>query len=471
LRYNKKYLDNVFSGIEAAISLLNQNSALTDPNELTELNRLTGDFWAGVRHLGYSKEYLNNFLRALACKQGFKFNDFFSIVQSLLSREKEKYTVILAIKRPLQETEFISDNFTILSAIEKRQLSESEFKKVRQYFEKVYGTLLKAEVEALDYYSAAKLVKDKFFTELDILHIGQSDKRNNIYPSLLVIGSTHPEKAKPQPFDYQIDGYYQSSIKIYEIISEKLKKIKDRDININTLKKITAGLRYFRLGSESTELQNKLLDYWIGMEYLFSAYESDEGTILRLKRFYKKMHALLLFKRLIYDFHISIKNLEIEGDVLDYEADNLEYLMNETVYDNCIAKIQDYPLLAFRAFRLQELFKDAKSLRGMIDRNLENLEWNLTRLYRVRNEIVHNAAIKSDIESLVSHLKFYLLFTTCSLIDFFADKAEDYNYDGKISLEDYFEIREMRFDNLTHEKNKIDVQELKKFMNPLEFLS
>ena len=113
----------------------------------------------------------------------------------------------------------------------------------------------------------------------------------------------------------------------------------------------------------------------------------------------------------------------------------------------------------------------------MINKSMDNLEWNLTRLYRIRNEIVHNAAIKSDIESLVSHLKFYLLFTICSLLDFFAEKADDYNFDGKISLDDYFELREMKYDNLMHKggnKNKekpIDIQMLKKFMNPLEFLS
>ncbi len=471
IRYNKKYLDNVFLGIESEINQLNQKPIITNPLELSSLNRLTSDFWAGLRHLGYSKEYLHNFIRALASKSSFTFADFFNVVQSLLTRTKEKFTVILAIRLPLRESEFKSENFTILSASEIRHLSESEFKAVRQYFAKQYGTLLKIEVEALDYYSAAKIVKDKLFPELDILHVGQSDKKNYVYPSWLVIGSNHPEKAKPQQFDYQIDGYYQSSIKIYEIISEKIKKIRANDIHFNTLKKITAGLRYFRLGSESTELQNKLLEYWIGMEYLFSGYESDDGTMLRLKRFYKKMHALLLFKRVIFDFHISIKNLEQESNVDNYDAQNLEYLMNETVYNKCIDKIQDYPLYAYRAAKIQSLFKDPKNLRTMIDRNMENLDWNLTRLYRVRNEIVHNAAIKSDIESLVSHLKFYLLFTICSLMDFFAEKAEDYNFDSKITLDDYFEIREMRFDNLTHEKNKIDVQELKKFMNPLEFLS
>jgi hypothetical protein len=471
LRYNKNYLENVFLGIEAEIAQLNSKPSITNPLDFSKLNRLTSDFWTGVRHLGYSKEYLHNFIRAIASKNDSTFTNFISIVKSLLTREKERFTVILAIKQPLQEVEFNSEDFTILSASEKRQLSESEFKAVGQYFVKQYGTLLKTQIEAFDYYSAAKIVKDKLFPELDVLHVGQSDKKNYVFPSWLVIGSIHPEKAKPLQFDYQIDGYYQSNIKIYKIISEKLKKIKTNDTHVNTFKKITAGLRYLRLGSESTELQNKLLEYWIGMEYLFSAYESDEGTIVRLKRFYKKMHALLLFKRIIYDFHLSIKNLEQEGNIVGYDAENLEYLMNETVYNNFISKIEDYPLFAFRAARLQSLFNNPKNLRAMIDQNMENLEWNLTRLYRVRNEIVHNAAIKSDIESLVSHLKFYLLFTICSLIDFFAEKADDYNFDGKISLDDYFELREMRFDNLTYEKNKIDVQELKKFMNPLEFLS
>lgn len=471
LRNNKRYLFNVFMAIRTEIKRLNGITRLSDPSELKTLNYYIGSFWTGVRHLGYSKEYLHNFVRALVVKSTFTFDEFFEVVESLLSREKEKFTVILGIKLHLTESGFSSKNFTILSASEKSKLSESEFKAVRQYFVKEFGTLLKSEVQALDYYSAAKLVKDKLFPELDILHLGQSSLRNYVYPSWLIIGATSPEKAKPQRFDYQIDGYYESSLKTYETISKKIKKIHEKDIHGNALNKITAGLRYFRLGSESTELQTKLLEYWIGMEYIFSAYESDEGTLQRLKRFYKKMHALLLFKRRVYDFHLSIKRLEQEPNILTFQSEDIEYLMNSSVYDNCINQIETYPLFAFRAQDLKNLFDDPKKLRQMIDRSMDGLEWHLTRLYRLRNEIVHNAAIKSDIESLVSHLKFYLLFTLCSLIDFFAEKAEDYNYDGKITLDDYFEIREMWFDNLTYDKDKVDVEKLKKFMNPLEFLS
>jgi hypothetical protein len=471
LRYNKRYLDNLFVAIRTEIIRLNSIEDLANPAELSKLNHYTSSFWTGLRYLGYSKEYLHNFIRALAIKTNISFGEFIDIIEALLSREKERFIVILGIKLYLQEEQFSSEHFKILSTSEKRQLSESEFRAVRQYFSKEYGTLLKSEVEALDYYSAAKIVKDRLFPELDILHIGQSDKKNYVYPSWLVIGSKFPEKAKPQKFDYQIDGYYQSSIRIYEIIAQKMKKIKEKGVHKNAHNKITAGLRYFRLGSESTELQTKLLEYWIGMEYLFSGYESDEGTMQRLKRFYKKMHALLLFKRLIYDFHLTVKNLGQEVNISTFEAENLEYLMNSAVYNDCVSQINDYPLYAYRAYRLQTLFTDPKNLRAMIDISMNGLEWHLTRLYRFRNEIVHNAAIKSDIESLVSHLKFYLLFTICSLMDFFAEKAEDYNYDGQISLDDYFEIREMRFDNLMHKKDFIDVQQLKKFMNPLEFLT
>ena len=81
------------------------------------------------------------------------------------------------------------------------------------------------------------------------------------------------------------------------------------------------------------------------------------------------------------------------------------------------------------------------------------------------------AYIKSDIESLVSHLKFYLLFTLCSLIDFYAEKAQDFNFDGQITLDDYFDLRELKFDNLTIDDKSIDVNQLKKFKNPIEFIS
>lgn len=57
-----------------------------------------------------------------------------------------------------------------------------------------------------------------------------------------------------------------------------------------------------------------------------------------------------------------------------------------------------------------------KLLVGNILKHGTNLERHLTRCYRIRNEIVHDAAIHLNIESITGNLKYYLTFILHALI-------------------------------------------------------
>lgn len=86
-----------------------------------------------------------------------------------------------------------------------------------------------------------------------------------------------------------------------------------------------------------------------------------------------------------------------------------------------------------------------------LKRHSDNLYWNLTRLYRIRNEIVHNFEIKNGIYIHISHMKYYLSFILNSILDFMADEPSDINND-KVTIEDYFITQEIIFGSLKSEK-------------------
>ena len=92
------------------------------------------------------------------------------------------------------------------------------------------------------------------------------------------------------------------------------------------------------------------------------------------------------------------------------------------------------------------------------------MKWNISRLYRLRNEIVHNAAIKSNIQPSVSHIRYYLTFVLYSILSFLADSPVDTNNDGQISIEDYFITQEIKLANL---KRKT-IREYNRINNPME---
>jgi len=80
----------------------------------------------------------------------------------------------------------------------------------------------------------------------------------------------------------------------------------------------------------------------------------------------------------------------------------------------------------------------------------------LTRCYRIRNEIVHDAAIHLNIESITGNPKYYLTFILNSLISYLDDTPVDINMNGFLSIEDYFILQEIRYNSLLKSVFNID---------------
>jgi hypothetical protein len=220
------------------------------------------------------------------------------------------------------------------------------------------------------------------------------------------------------------------------------------------------------MGGESGELINKFINYWIGLEYLFSTYEAEAYTVGRLREYFKRCHALIYIKRNMNKFHKDIYRLKENEIIINYN-DNLEYLKLEKTYDDIILNSKS-PLLKFRAHYYKELLNDSNKVRGALENHQKNLEWNLTRIYRIRNEIVHNAAIKEDIAVLTSHLRYYLTFIINGIIDFLINHPKDINNDDLINIDDYFLLQDLSLSSL--EKKGVDFKDLIKINNPLELI-
>lgn len=471
LKYNKDYDLKVFATLEAELQKL-QAVEFNTATSLRKLSKLTSNIFVGLRNKGYSKEYISGIIKSIAINREKTFSDLITAIKDLYDRVPFTHKVIVHLDLKTNRLITSRTNGFELKAQDLEILKAKLNTNGKVLLNRNYGFYVSFDVEAYDFNNAVKKMKAMLHPTLDVMHMGRKGNHFTVYHKVLVYTENPEFKQAIRYYNYQIDGYYQRSDKVYDEVEQMLTKIDEGKINENAKNKIISGLRYYRLGSESSELQTKLLDYWIGIEYIFSAYDRGEGTTARLKRYYKKMQGLVLLKRMLIDFHKSIRILNVKTKVPSYDPDNLEYLFDKSSYDKLIADFRDHPLLSDRASNLQNLISSPKAIKSMIVNSSKNVEWNLTRIYRIRNEIVHNASTNVDIEILVSHLKYYLVFSLFSILDFFANKAEDYNLDNKIDIDDFFEIREMKYDNFFGcKRTDPDIDKLKLIMNPLEFLS
>jgi len=91
-----------------------------------------------------------------------------------------------------------------------------------------------------------------------------------------------------------------------------------------------------------------------------------------------------------------------------------------------------------------------------IKKHRANLKWHLARSYRIRNEIVHDAAIHLNIESITGNLKYYLTYILNGLLDFLVNTASGFNMDGIITISDYFLLQEIKYRSFEASGFKLD---------------
>ena len=420
---------------------------------------------------GYTKQYLYHFLRTIFVHAGdssFTFEERFQEFQKLFVRPETVYTVIFKILsdqfqfRELCQIDsnyiqvnrrFRSINSSLISDQVARWLEENKEEKLVAY-----------SVATPDHYKAIEKGRVKLARDLDLYHLGFSGIKNDIDRQAAVIAQSDPAKASTVPSNYQLEGYTRGNQQIFNLLLSKVNSLQTNSVSKETIEKLLSGFRYLRMGSESAELETKMLNFWIGLEFVFTSFLSDQKTIDRIKEFFPLCHALIYVRRNLYDFHKALDRLELSDRIPNY-SDNLEYLCDYNLYNTIIDESPNV-LLKMRAKQFQGWYEDPSRIGRRLKEHIDRLRWNISRLYRLRNEIVHNAAVRSNINPNVSHLKYYLTFALNSMLEFLSDSPPDIDSDGEITIEDYLISQEIILGSLKG-KSMIEYVKIK---NPIEIL-
>lgn len=473
LKENSRYSHNLIDNIIEYTSSFDSFSD-TDPKYIEQITSVQKKIIVLLNHLlvelmnkGYSKKYLYNFFQTTFVRNinnSELFENRMSIFKTLLDKGDELFTIIYVIEgNSFRFNEFkkIDDVYSKVDKkfrqISKNKISTSAFSFLEQNKE---NNLIIMKQYAKDYIRAIELSIEKISKDLDIYHLGFNNHLIKIEQHCCVIGEKEPMKASTFPSNFIIDGYIRSNNQIFQILLNKIQKIEQNNIDKDSYDKIISAIRYYRTGSESPELETKLLNYWIGLEYIFTSFNSEQKTIDRIRNYFPICHSLVYVKRNLYDLHKSLERIKISDKITDYN-DNLEYLTKHSTYQE-IRDESSNELMKFRSKYYQKWVEEPNKVEAAIHRHTNNLNWNLTRLYRIRNEIVHNAAIKNGIYIHISHMKYYLSFILNSILDFMANIPLDINNDGKITIEDYFISQEIMLGSVRKEK----LTEFMKVENP-----
>lgn len=465
---NTDYTAKLFACIQNQLTALNQQPE-PQLQDFGTLYRLINCLVTALISQGYAKDYLFRFAsNNFGVRNKYTFTQAYDRLRSLSNKAQTTFRVVFRWQHqlPLQ----IPINYLLTEAqYHQFKLINSRAEEfLTRYYTKGFEYICLVE-QALDYFAALKQATIRLSGILDQIYLGFDAPEINLHDQALVLGELNPANTRAYPIRGSVEGHYRSGQDIYSEFVQKLAQIAaNTTISPETKRKVTSAVRYLRLGIEAFDWEQKFLSFWIGLEYIFSEYDNSESTIVRLKTNLINSHAVVYMKRNIKELHEDIKRLKLDSAIPNYNSD-LNYLKNPDTYETIIAEARERnPLLAYRTYKFKErLFDQKEGTKKYLQYHKDNLNRHLTRIYRVRNEIVHQAGTQQpSINTLVGNLRYYLTFMLNGLMGFLLNNPVDANMDGQVSIDDYFILQQLQLNVIEYGKYKLD--DLLSVDNPME---
>lgn len=326
---------------------------------------------------------------------------------------------------------------------------------------------LRIKTMAYDFYSASHLAISKLGNTLNILSF-----YNLIEPWSIRDISWHAVNPANRCYKlmkakdlYSTYDYMENANKVFRISKEL-----NRNAVASMQAKLNAAYSYANMGKASYAQQEKYMNTWVALESLCRTelYENIISNVLEtvpsalcLRYIYRHFRNFAEdCLRCGVDFDFSENAVELRHpDKEKVVRDIIAAFQNEAVYQDIVHRCSVNSLLAKRCQEMHSLAVDGDAMFSRIDRHYVNVRRQLSRLYRIRNEIAHSAL--NDGTSLIryiEHLDDYLSGFVSEVVMCW-EKSPD------SSIEHIFEIIKDNF------RAYADIRASKKGAHPLELLA
>ncbi len=463
---NDKYLKNLYEKINQTLK-----GDLDEANHFTtfkNLNRLTGYFITQLMYHGYSQRYLFDKINAvfISKRTTSSFSDSWNDFKKLESKKERAYVVSfklnhyevpdLASLKVIDSTLKLEVNLDDYSfgTLNYRGKDISKFIQAKDHH--IFKTV---KVKAFDFHSALHKAKQKLSKSLDIINLGYHDKSIRISSWVLVFEEDENEKWDLVRYATNIDGFFDRGSKIFEKFTKKINNVlSDKRIDEETKEKVESAIRYLRMANDAIELEHMFINYWIAIEHLYS-FSDSSSAIGNLKKYLNASHGTVYLQKNLHTYFKDVKRLKVAEylNKKDYKIfKRKKHLL--FLWKNHKEK---FPLASYRGFEMYLILnnlnddetpsKDKKSrIHKHILIHVENLERHIQRIYRTRNQIVHEAAINNNIRILTGNIKYYIIYTLNAVLGDI-DKQKSIS-----SIREHFHYRSMLMENIKEDELSLD---------------
>lgn len=433
---SQKYISNLLSEIKDLTSLLPfegiKECQLMD--NLHKLDCLISSLCSELIYIGFLKSYL------YTCAKNFKiknFSDSYEKFVSLINLENKKdYIIIFKLSVSRTEADVDLPEFSKLYPEEYK--TEWVINRRPNFITSLNNQrFYSVNVKSYDEFAAIKQAKEKLSNHLDRIHFALHNSKMIPLLSALVLEKRgeilYVSDHSTLPILDSINQEEQTRI---NIIQDRLNAIHaSNNITTDVTNRINAALRHLRIGDADTEIVQRFINYWIALEFLFSTPIASDSTFGRIKDNLVSILVSCYGKRNLLAIDAQVRSIA--------KGIEIPHIWEKDAISDIKDRIKLPILLEYRLNRYSThiLSNKEKDIRKYLELHRQNVTWQIARIYRLRNELIHEAAIKQDIESLASNLRYYLIFILNQAVRFFSSRIGSI-MSRKYDMESFF----MHFD-------------------------
>lgn len=171
--------------------------------------------------------------------------------------------------------------------------------------------------------------------------------------------------------------------------------------------------------------------FWTALERVFSDKDNKtikEKVIVSVLSIIQKTYLLKVFCNLYNQLKSAVAHehlVSIDIDSFDgFVAFFASHENSSTEMRKLSAMLGDNPLLRFRIFDLRKKLKDTKHINSFLEEHKKRIDWQLNRIYRVRNIITHLGIDIKNMESSAMDIHNYFDY----IINYILCKTENEHY-------------------------------------------
>lgn len=417
----KYYLDDEYlNDLKTHIAnIIRVNNA----QEQGELFQLTKSLVTELVNKGYMPNYIylkvNSFFFSSdsVINSPTQVNDFLS----LFTFQKNDYTIVLIVEKALECLTDYFEHEHLTSEFQNRTSSEQEATFLLKTEDQRYLVVTKTSLDpflaveevklSVDHYiSMFRLSDHNFDCDLELIKCGTYDQQNNF---IFVDNTVSPVRRTTSPSSEQVAAKMRLSLLAFS-------KLSSTNSNLQ-YQALRSAIAFHSLSLSSTSEQNQLLDLWAIFEAVLDIGKFHVGDRVNqictfLIPILKRRYVYVLFKQISDDIkryneamyaQITAGSTSENQEVRKvYEFVVLEE--HKTIREAFIISCSDLPLLRERLIYFNEHLNDSSGIYKFVEKHCNRVRWQIMRIYRNRNMIIHNGEATPYLKLLVENLHSYV---------------------------------------------------------------